>query len=213
METTGPSVFETAAEDYDDWFEQHPLVYEAEIRALKSLAGPSHCSLEVGAGTGRFALPLDITFGLEPAQAMALQAQARGIRIVRGVAEALPFPSRSFDLVLMVTTLCFFRDPFVALTEATRVLTAPGRLLIGMIDKDSPLGRVYEANRHRSPFYRQARFYRVRQVLEWLRDLGYPEAALCQTIFKSAAEISGPEPVRPGHGDGGFAVISVAKLD
>jgi hypothetical protein len=46
------------------------------------------------------------------------------------------------------------------LCEATRVLTPRGRLIIGMIDPDSPLGRAYEANKKESKFYRQAKFPR-----------------------------------------------------
>jgi ubiquinone/menaquinone biosynthesis C-methylase UbiE len=213
MDKTGIQVFETTAREYDAWFEDHRLCYESEIRALKTFAAPPRRGLEVGVGTGRFALPLGITVGLEPARAMAVIAQTRGLRVIQGVAEALPFAPDSFDLVAMVTTLCFFRDPFLALTEATRVLTSPGQLLIGMIDKDSPLGRLYEANRDQSTFYREARFYGVDQVLAWLRGLGYREANLCQTIFKGLSEITELEPVREGYGEGGFVVISARKVD
>lgn len=41
----------------------------------------------------------------------------------------------------MVTVLCFLKDPFRALKEAKRVLKPQGKLIIGMIDPDSPLGR------------------------------------------------------------------------
>ncbi len=64
-------------------------------------------------GTGRFAVPLGIKIGVEPAAAMAIMAQRRGIKVYRAVAEALPFRSDSFDLVVMVTVLCFLRDPFL----------------------------------------------------------------------------------------------------
>ena len=52
-----------------------------------------------------------------------------------------------------------------------------------MIDRDSPLGRAYEARKEKSKFYRQARFYTVSQVLKWLEDLGYKHPQTCQTIF------------------------------
>jgi ubiquinone/menaquinone biosynthesis C-methylase UbiE len=206
-------VFEASAREYDAWFEENRLCYESELRALKTFAGPHRHGLEIGVGTGRFAVPLGITVGLEPARAMAVIAQARGIQVIRAVAEALPFARDSFDLVAMVTTLCFFRDPFLALKEATRVLTPSGQLLIGMIDQDSPLGRLYEANRGRSPFYREARFYGASQVLAWLRDLAYRDERLCQTVFRGLHEITTREPVRAGYGEGGFVVISVRKVD
>jgi ubiquinone/menaquinone biosynthesis C-methylase UbiE len=151
--------------------------------------------------------------GIEPARAMAAIAQERGIQVVQAVAEALPFPQQTFDLVTIITALCFFQDPLQALTEATRVLAPSGRLLIGMIDKDSPLGRLYEASRLQSKFYRDARFYGVGGVLTWLKSLGYTDEKLCQTIFKSLSEVTEPEPVREGFGEGGFVVISAQKVD
>jgi ubiquinone/menaquinone biosynthesis C-methylase UbiE len=213
MDKTGIQVFEAAAREYDAWFEDHRFCYEAEIRALQTFAGPARRGLEIGVGTGRFAGPLGIKIGLEPARAMAVIARKRGIQVLRGVAEALPFPRDSFDLVAMITTLCFFQDPFLALREATRVLTSPGQLLIGMIDKDSPLGRLYEAHREKSKFYRAARFYGVGPVLAWLRELGYREMRLCQTIFRGLTEITSPEPIQEGYGQGGFVVISARKVD
>jgi SAM-dependent methyltransferase len=213
MDKTGIEVFETWAREYDDWFAQNPLGYESEVRALKSLAGPCRRGLEVGVGTGRFAVPLGIAVGIEPAGAMAARARARGVQVIQGLAEALPLARSSFDLVAIITALCFFREPFLALTEATRVLASPGQMLIGMIDRDSPLGRLYEAKRLQSKFYRDARFYGVRQVLAWLRDLGYIDERVCQTIFRGLAEITSLEPVQAGFGAGGFVVISARKVD
>jgi ubiquinone/menaquinone biosynthesis C-methylase UbiE len=213
MDKPGTQVFESSAQEYDTWFEKHRLCYESELQALKTLAGPHRRGLELGVGTGRFALPLKIAVGIEPARAMAVIARERGIQVVGAVAEALPFPQDSFDLVAIITALCFFRDPFQALMEATRVLTPSGRILIGMIDKDSPLGRLYEANRLQSKFYRDARFYGVRDVLTWLKRLGYGDEKLCQTIFKGLSDITEPEPVKEGFGSGGFVVISAQKVD
>ena len=111
----------------------------------------------------------------------------------------------------MVTVLCFLQNPLQGLIEATRVLKPHGRLIIGIIDPESPLGRSYEANKEKSRFYRQAKFHRVRQVLEWLEELGYPNPRICQTIFQDLPAITGPEPVREGYGDGAFVVIAGQK--
>jgi ubiquinone/menaquinone biosynthesis C-methylase UbiE len=213
MDNPGVQAFASLASEYDAWFETYSVCYESELRALQTLAGTYRRALELGVGTGRFAVPLNIAVGLEPAPAMGQIAQARGIRVAQAVAEALPFPNASFDLVAIITALCFFRDPMQALTEAARVLAPEGRLLIGMIDKDSPLGRLYEANRGRSKFYRDARFYGVGEVLAWLQRLGYQEEKICQTIFKGLPEITALEPVQDGFGAGGFVVISARKVD
>ena len=203
--------FEESAQEYDAWFDRNPLAYESEILALKKFLAPQVRGLEIGVGTGRFAVPLGIQMGVEPAAAMAVMAQRRGIQVCRAVAEALPFRRDSFDLVMMVTVLCFLRDPFLALTEATLALKPGGRILIGMIDRDSPLGRSYEAHKPESKFYRQANFYSISQVLEWLARLNYRQVEVCQTLFRELSDLTHLEPVRAGHGDGGFVVIAAQK--
>jgi ubiquinone/menaquinone biosynthesis C-methylase UbiE len=205
------NTFEEYAQEYDDWFGQHELVYRSELAALKALMPLEGQGLEIGMGTGRFAGPLGLKVGVEPACAMAEMAKARGISVIRGYAEALPVAAASFDFVLMVTVLCFLQNPLQALVEATRVLKPHGHLIIGIIDPDSPLGRSYEANKEKSRFYRQAKFHQVRQVLEWLDGLGYPNPRICQTIFQDPPAITGPEPVRAGYGAGAFVVIAGQK--
>jgi SAM-dependent methyltransferase len=167
--------------------------------------------LEIGVGTGRFAVPLGLKIGVDPASAMADIARQRGILVVRAVAEALPFRRASFDLVAMVTVLCFLSEPFLALTEAVRVLQPGGQLLIGMIDRDSPLGRRYEAHKLESAFYRQAQFYPVSRVLDWLARLPCRRVQTCQTLFRDLEAITAPEPATTGHGAGGFVVIAAER--
>ena len=204
-------IFEESAQEYNGWFARHRGGYESELLALKRFLSPGGLGLEIGVGTGRFAAPLGLQMGVEPAPAMAEMARRRGIRVVRGVAEALPFRTASFDLAVMVTVLCFLRDPFLALTEASRVLKPGGQILIGMIDRDSPLGQSYEAHQQESKFYRQAKFYRVRQVLAWLAGLGFPQVEICQTLVGDLREITRPQPPQDGHGTGGFVVLAAQK--
>jgi SAM-dependent methyltransferase len=211
MDNEAIQVFEESAQKYDAWFDRNPWAYESEVLALKQFLAPQVRGLEIGVGTGRFAVPLGIEFGVEPAKSMADMARQRGIRVIRAVAEALPFRPDTFDLVLMVTVLCFLRDPFLALTEATRVLKPGGQILIGMIDLDSPLGRYYEAHKQESKFYRPANFYAMGGVLEWLARLDYRQVEICQTLFGELSGLTHPEPVRAGHGEGGFVVIAAQK--
>ncbi len=204
-------IFEKSAQEYDAWFDRNQIAYESEILALKRFLIPGGRSLEVGVGTGRFAIPLGIDLGVEPAQAMAEIARKRGVKICQARAESLPFVAAAFDLVLMVTVLCFLSDPFRALAEAARVLKPQGRILIGMIDGDSPLGRQYEASKQESRFYAQARFYPAQQVIGWLEGLAFKNFQVCQTIFKPLKEITALEPVKPGFGEGGFVAINAQK--
>lgn len=204
-------VFEELAVEYDSWFERHPHVYESEVLALRRFIPKEGRGLEVGVGTGRFASRLGVKVGVEPARAMADMARKRGIEVYEARAEELPFDDESFDFVLMVATLCFLQNPLQALREARRVLRREGRIIIGMIDRDSTLGRRYESERG-SRFYRYARFYSVEQVLGWLRKLKFGNFKICQTLFRAPEEIAEVEPVKEGYGEGGFVVISAQKV-
>ena len=123
----------------------------------------------------------------------------------------LPFADESFDFVVMVTAICFFSDPQHAVRETKRVLKPHRHIVIGMIDKDSPLGKSYEAKKCESTFYRHAHFYSVVQVINWLVQLGFGAIKTCQTIFKLPKEMTATEPVKDGHSEGGFVVIAAQK--
>ena len=164
-------------------------------------------------GTGRFAVPLGIRIGVEPAKAMADIAQKRGIKVYKAKAEKLPFDDSSFDFVLIVVTICFVQDPIQALREAKRVLKPGGYIIIGMIDKESFLGKLYESKKKESKFYRHANFYSTRQVLDWLKNFEFEHIKTCQTIFKNPKKITAVEPVKEGHGEGGFVVITAQKKE
>lgn len=204
-------IFECNARKYDTWFENYPYIYQAELLALSRFLPPEGRGLEIGVGTGRFAKPLGITEGVEPAAAMAEIAEQRGISVYRAVAENLPFHDNAFDYVLMVTTLCFLQDPITALKEARRVLRTDGLLIIGFIDKNSKLGKDLAAKAEKSDFYRFASFYTVEDLQKWLQKLAFTDIQICQTLFKEIEAITAVEPVRNGYGEGSFVVISGKK--
>src|SRR3989337_3951512 len=154
-------IFDELAQEYDKWFDESRCAYESEVLALRKFIPKNGKGLEVGVGTGRFAIPLGVKIGVEPAKAMADIARKRGIIVVEAMAEDLPFDDASFDFVLMVTTICFLQNPIRGLEEAKRVLKPGGYMIIGMIDKESPLGRIYEAKKNNSKFYRHAHSYSV----------------------------------------------------
>ncbi len=204
-------IFEKYAQEYDEWFDVNRFAYESEVRALKKFIPENSEGLEVGVGTGRFAVPLGIKVGVEPAKAMADMARRRGIEVYEAKAEKLPFDDSSFDFVLIVVTICFVQDHIQALMEAKRVLKPGGCIIIGMIDRESFLGRLYGSKKKESKFYRHASFYSIRQVLDWLKRLEFEEIKTCQTIFKNPKRMTAIEPVKEGHGEGGFIVITAQK--
>jgi len=203
--------FEKYTLRYEDWFEQHDFVYRSELQAVERLLPRQGQGFEVGVGTGRFAAPLGIRFGVEPSVRMGRLARRRGIAVVNAVAEALPFADAQFDFALMVTTICFLDDPESALKEIYRVLAPGGSAVIGFIDKESRIGKQYQRHKNESVFYKIATFYTVDEVVAGLRKAGFEEFAFVQTIFHSLTAVKTVEPVRRGHGEGSFVVIKAIR--
>jgi ubiquinone/menaquinone biosynthesis C-methylase UbiE len=196
------------AKQYDTWFEKNRWAYDAELRAIRSLFVPtSQLGIDVGVGTGRFAAPLGIKIGVEPSRSMGELAQKRGIMVVGGVAEKLPFKDSVHEFVLMVTTICFVNDIYKTFKESFRVLSVGGNIIIGMIDRNSPIGQRYLKHKHDSLFYKQATFYSVGEILKIMRQTGLYDFDFRQTIFQDISEITKNEVVKTGYGEGLFVVI------
>ena len=168
-------------------------------------------ALEIGVGSGRFAAPLGIQVGVDPSPAMLALAAARDIEVVAGTAEQLPFPPARFDNALVVTTICFVDSPVRMPAEAHRVLKPEGSLVIGFIDRDSPLGRDYLAHQTENVFYREATFYSADKVERLLGEAGFTIRAWGQTLSHSLAETCALEALQPGRGRGSFVVVSARK--
>jgi len=204
-------VFENFHKRYDKWFTRHQWAYRSEIAAVSRLIQRGGFGLEVGVGTGRFATPFAVAVGLDPSRAMASIAKKKGIEVALGVGENLPFAAETFDFVLLVTTICFVEDPLTTLKEARRVLKDYGSVIVGLVDKNSALGRFYESRREASLFYRAARFHSVNQVRDWLTELSFAHLATYQTIFQPLDRIERMEPIKQGYGQGGFVAIRATK--
>lgn len=201
------SPFEKYAEQYEDWFEKNRWVYEAELRAVKAMLPPGRHGVEIGVGTGRFAEPLGIKIGVEPSKRMREIAQKRGIKVLDGVAEKLPFDDSQFDFVLMVTTVCFVDDINKALLEAHRVLSHGGMIIIGFVDRNSMVGQIYLDRQNENVFYKDATFFSVDELVKNLDQSGFVSLTFNQTIFNTLSKTTRDEPVKSGYGDGSFVVI------
>jgi len=188
--------FDVWAFRYDEWYDR-PFgrsAYIAEVACLQRLKPTFRRGLEVGVGTGRFASVLGVAFGVDPSQVELRIAQARGVQPVQGVGEALPFLAESFDLVLIVVTLCFVEDPVRVLSESVRVLTPGGHVLLGLILRDSPWAEFYQTKaRQGHPIYQLARFYSFEEVGRWLEAPGLQVDGVASTLFEPPQDI---EPIR-----------------
>ncbi|MFW6002886.1 MAG: class I SAM-dependent methyltransferase [Halanaeroarchaeum sp.] len=205
----GPTeAFETQTDRYEEWFEENEPTYRSEVRALDRFVSTEAFGLEIGIGTGRFAEPLDIDVGIDPAPEMLEHAVDRDRWVVQGVAEWLPFRDDVFDVALIVTTICFVDDIERTLEEAGRVLHEDGHLVMGYIDRESEYGRHYQAIKDENPFYRDATFVSTDELLDDLADLGYGDVDIVQTVFGSPGDHDTVDEPRPGYGDGSFVALS-----
>lgn len=205
-------VFEEHTERYDRWFDRHRAAYRSELAAVRAgLPEPCGPGLEIGVGSGRFAAPLGVRFGVDPSVAMLRLARERGVATAGGVAEALPVRSGSMDLALMVTTICFLDDEEAAAREMHRILRPGGRAVVGFVDAESHLGKRYREQRPANPFYRGARFVSPGEVTALLCSHGFRDPVFYQTIRGEPERMSHREPVAPGHGDGGFVVVAADR--
>jgi SAM-dependent methyltransferase len=203
--------FEKNVARYEAWFDRNRAAYESELEALRTLLPKSGKGLEVGVGTGRFAAPLGIRVGVDPAKAMGKLAMERGIEVRFGVGENLPCEDSSFDFVLLVTTICFLDDVSAAFGEAYRVLKSGGSIIVGFIDRESALGKVYEQHKQDNEFYRDATFLSVSEVMRYLKKAGFRDFVFRQTIFQNPTEMKHADPVRSGYGEGSFVVVRAKK--
>ena len=205
--------FEAFTERYDAWFEKHRAAFLSELRAVRSaLPEGSGLGLEVGVGTGRFAAPLGIQIGLDPAVGCLQMAKERGIHVVAGVGEELPFRAGAFDILLMIVAFCFLKEPDRALEEAKRVLKPGGLIIVGIIDRESPLGRLYELKKAEgASFYRDAVFYTPEEVKAMLEAHGFKDVRFIQTLFGPLERIEDVQEAMEGYGKGSFVVIRAER--
>ncbi len=203
--------FEEHASEYEAWFDENRFAYESELRAVRAMLPKEGNGIEIGVGSARFAVPLGVRFGIEPSPKMRLIAKNRGIEVVDGVAENIPYSDETFDYALMVTTLCFLDDVDAAFSEVYRILGHDGYFIDGFIDKESEIGRLYKKRKEKSVFYGVANFYSVDEVVKHLENAGFRNFDFNQTIFHNLSEIRSVEPIKPGYGKGSFVVIKARK--
>lgn len=200
--------FEKTCEAYDDWYDSHPALYRTELAALKRALPRRGRGLEVGVGTGRFAGHLGVRFGLDPSPRMLAAAKRRGIEVVRGFGESLPFKPGSFDFVLIVFVLEFVDDLAGFLGEAAKVLRRGGVLVAGLIDKDSAWGRHFHSSSKARRFFHPPA---PRELIGVLESVGLSLRSAWQTLFGPPPDLAREERSRPGFGHGGFVVLSSLK--
>lgn len=204
------AVFNKNATAYDAWFDENPHLYQSELAALKNAIPHEGKGIEIGVGSGRFADPLNVAYGVEPAENMAKLARARNITVYKGYAEALPIESSSFDLALMVTTVCFLSSISKAFAEVYRILKPRGIFVIGLLERNSQLGQIIENQKAENLFYQNADLHTTKEITDALTNAGFAAFTYWQTLFDlSGEQLEAP---REGKSEGSFIVIKTHKV-
>jgi ubiquinone/menaquinone biosynthesis C-methylase UbiE len=176
-----PPVFHgELAGHYEEWYDtpegrRADEFEKASLSRLLENFPHARSVMEVGCGTGHFARWLGqqdlFAVGLDLSADMLAAAQLLdGLPLVQADAHRLPFADRTFDLVALVTTLEFLREPRVALGEAIRV--SRQGMVLGVLNRWSLLGlkrRLRE--RFRPTVYQSAHFYGIRELARLLKSV------------------------------------------
>ena len=195
--------FDRIADKYDSWFAT-PLGtavdrWEKEVTWRLARPRPGQKVLDIGTGTANYLLDLaemglDCT-GLDIGFNMLSRARAKSntlgldLKLVAAESGHLPYPHRSFDLVISITAFEFFPDPARSLEEMIRVGRPGGRIVVGVLNKWS----VWAARRRflswfRETIFTRCRFYSYPEMsrlfgpVEWATAAFAPPGLPCRLI-------------------------------
>jgi len=209
------SPFDNLALEYDAWFDREGrLIFLIEARAFRELL-PSLPKpwLEIGVGSGRFAQALGIETGVDPSFKLLQMARRRGIIAFLGRGEQELFDEESFGTVFLIVTLCFLDSPLDVLMEANRILAPSGKLVLGLVLKESPWGKLYQQKKDEGHhFYRYATFYIYDEVVRLLVQAGFVTEKIVSTLFQGPGKVRHmEEPKEAYFPNAGFTIISASK--
>ena len=209
------SPFDSLALDYDNWFDREGMsIFAIETEAfrqiLPSLPKPW---LEVGVGSGRFAQALGIEIGLDPSVRLLDIARSRGLNVLLGRGENTPFADGALGTVFLIVTVCFVDSPLAVLTEANRLLGRGGKIVLGLVLRESPWGQFYQVKGEKGHrFYKYATFYSYAEVNGLLEQAGFSVEKTISTLFQRPGQVGHMESPREGYSaDAGFTIVMAGK--
>lgn len=209
------SPFDNLASEYDAWFDKEgSAIFPVEVQALRTLLPllPKPW-LEIGVGSGRFAQALGIETGIDPSAKLLGIAEGRGIKVFQGRGEQQLFDKESFGTVFLIVTLCFVDSPLDVLKEANRILMPTGKVVLGLVLRESPWGKLYQQKSNEGHrFYRYATFYSHDEVMGLLVKAGFVTGRIVSTLFQEPGNVQyGEEPRKGYFPSAGFTIIVAGK--
>jgi len=163
---------------------------------ILELIGPpdGKAILDVGCGDGLLALELARrganVLGVDTSERLIAAARKRAkergadVRFDIARAEALPFETASFDVVIAVTVLCFVEDATTAVDEMVRVLKPGGRLIVGELGRYSTWAALRRIKGWLgSPVWRAARFRSAAELKQLAQEASLTDISVIGAIY------------------------------
>lgn len=132
-------------DEFSGTYEKHRHAgYHQLLDDLEVLVASEYCHgrvLEAGCGTGlilrRLAVGAEQAVGLDLSAGMLGWARRRGLRVLQGSVDALPFPDDHFDAVVSFKVLAHVPPISDALAELARVTRPGGHLILEFYNRRS----------------------------------------------------------------------------
>jgi ubiquinone/menaquinone biosynthesis C-methylase UbiE len=174
--------YDKVANNYDQRYLKNP--HQGVLNALRRFLSEEdlHKVLEVGCGTCHWLKALkwtdnSILFGIDPSYQMLKSAGApHGISLCQGMAENLPFKSRSMDFLFVVNALHHFENKNNFFREGHRLLAKGGKLAIIGMDPRDDRNQWYIYKYFIGTYERDLiRFPSRSQIKDWFSQYGFED--------------------------------------
>jgi ubiquinone/menaquinone biosynthesis C-methylase UbiE len=215
--------FDPRAADYESWYQTptgraHDFVQKQDVLKFLSKPRGSERLLDVGCGSGhwsRFFSSLGFeVHGVDLSLQMLFEARQNlpDCTFQAADAGALPFQENSFNKISIMAALEFMANPSSALQDIFRCLKDRGALLVGTLNRSSPLNQKRLAER-KEPYY-SGKLYSPEKLWELLSPWGacrMTASALNKGQGQDSSTIVDCFPFDPGVLKGPFLVAEVQR--
>jgi SAM-dependent methyltransferase len=200
-------------DSFDSSSEPDLLLFRTKIEAIRRYLPSTDITygIEAGVGSGLFANALGIREGVESSIYLSELACNRGVHVMTGDPEHLPYSANTLDFVFMnLSNYSPGNSLFNAFREAHRVLRNDGSFVLAFEDENIPspeLRNIYVCD----PSIATPELQRSPQkILFGLTEVGFNHIDVSQTIFRfHNGELKAV--IKTGYGEGQFIVISAMK--